>query len=115
MFFGRSVRENFQDPLDEILHFHRLGNDEDAAGFEIGQGKQILGQAPESFGVALDDLEKTHGVLRIGGRRLQESFDITLDRRQRRAQFVRDVGDKVGADGFQTLEIGDVVEHQQES
>ena len=43
---------------------------------------------------------------------VEQRFDVAADRRQRRAQLVRDVGDEVAADLIGAPQVGDVVQHQ---
>ena len=43
---------------------------------------------------------------------VDQRFGVALDRRQRRAQLVRDVGDEVAADLIGAAQIGDVVQHE---
>ena len=45
-------------------------------------------------------------------RRVQQRLDVAADRRQRRAQFVRDVGDEVAAHLIGAAQVGDVAQHQ---
>ena len=81
--------------------FHGLRRDLDLARFEIGQRQQIFGQAAEPFGVALDDFEKLPAVFGFRRRRVEQGFDVAVNGRQRRAQFMRNVGDEIGADRFE--------------
>ena len=43
---------------------------------------------------------------------VEQRLDVAADRRQRRAQLVRDVGDEVAPDLIGAPQIGDVVQHQ---
>ena len=43
---------------------------------------------------------------------VRQRLDVAANRRQRRAQLVRDVGDEVAADLIGAPQIGDVVEHE---
>src|SRR5215475_9515737 len=43
---------------------------------------------------------------------LQESFDVAANRSERSAELVRYIGDEIGANGFQSLDFGDVVKHE---
>ena len=43
---------------------------------------------------------------------VRQRLDVAADRRQRRPQLVRDVGDEVAADLIGAPQIGDVVEHE---
>src|SRR5207302_3664470 len=59
--------------------------------------QEILDQAEETLGVAIDHLEPVH--LRGGKFRhdvvLQKQLEVAADRRQRRAKLVRDEGDEL--------------------
>src|SRR5215510_3071870 len=43
---------------------------------------------------------------------LQQSFDVAANRSERRAQLVRYIGNKVGANGLQPLDLGNVMKHE---
>jgi hypothetical protein len=59
-----------------------------------------------------NDVEKTYARFGVILPTVQERLDIALDRRERRAQFMRHIGDEVFSDMFQTAEFGDVVEDE---
>ena len=46
------------------------------------------------------------------GRRVEQRFDVAANRRERRAQLVRDVGDEVAAHLVGVPQVGDVVQHE---
>ena len=50
----------------------------------------------------------------LGLRRVivQERLDVALDGRERRAQFVRDVGHEIAAHAVGVAQVRDVVQHQ---
>ena len=54
--------------------------------------------------VALDDFEKALGDRGVVARAVEQGFDIALDERERRAELVADVGDKILARAFELLE-----------
>ena len=62
--------------------------------------------------MTIDDAQELFCVFGIAGGGLKQSLRIAPNRRQRGAQFVRDVSDKVGANRFQTLELRDIVKDQ---
>ena len=58
-----------------------------------------------------DDVEETAAVLRIVERAGNQSFGKTLNRGERGAEFVGDVGDKIPANALEFAKFRDVVEH----
>ena len=59
----------------------------------------------------MDDLEEVLPRLRVLGI-VEQRFGVALDRGERRAQLVRDVGDEVAADLVGAAQVGDVVQDQ---
>ena len=81
-------------------------------GFQRGNREQILDEQIEPLRVALDDFEKALGDFGIVARAVEQRFDVAFDERERRAQFVADVGDEFLAGAFQLLEPGQVVKNE---
>ncbi len=61
----------------------------------------------------VDFLEETGGLLGVVQGAVEQGFGKAFDEGKRGAQFVADVADEFGADVFQFLEAGDVVENKQ--
>ena len=78
---------------------------------EPRQPQQVLDQPLHPRRVPRDDLEKLPRVLGIG-RLVEQRLDVSANRRQRRAQLVRHVGDEVAPDLIGAAQIGDVVQHE---
>ena len=74
--------------------------------------EQILDEQIQPLGVALDDFQKALGDFGIVARAVEQRLDVALDERERRAQFVADVGDKFLARAFELFEPRQVVENQ---
>ena len=106
---GMQVGENF---FHERTQFHRLQIQFHPAGFQRGNREQILDEQIQPLRVALDDFEKTLGHVGIVARAVEQRFDVALDERKRRAQFVADVGDEFLARAFELLEPRQIVEDQ---
>ena len=81
-------------------------------GFQRGNGQQILDEQIQPLRVALDDFEEAVGDLGIIARAVEQRFHVALDERERRAQFVADVGDEFLARALQLLEPRQIVEDQ---
>ena len=59
----------------------------------------------------MNDLEEPLSRLGVFGL-VDQRFGVALDRGQRRAQLVRDVGDEIAADLIRLAQVGDVVHHE---
>ena len=96
-----------EQPLDRALgEFEGF-----LAGIEAGEAQEILHEAFHARGMPRDDLEE---LLCVGGLAgvVEQRFDVAANGGERRAQFVRDVGDEVAADAVGPAQVGDVVQHQ---
>ena len=80
------------------------------SGFQIGQHQQIRGDIVQTDAVRADDLQKFAIVLLVLQGPVQQRLRISLNGGERRAQFVRDVGDEILADALQPLQVADVVQ-----
>ena len=99
LFHERTQRDRLQ------IQFH-------PAGFQRGNGEQILDEQIQPLRVALDDFEKALGDFGIVARAVEQRFDVALDERERRAQFVADVGDEFLARAFELLEPRQIVKDE---
>ncbi len=110
-----AVRARLQvldDVGDFLAQLHLVQVHDDLAAFEPGDGEQILNQISKAVGVLFNGAEETRGEFGIVFRAVEEGFDETLDERERRAQFVADVGDKFLAGALQLLDARQIVEHE---
>ena len=80
------------------------------ARFQLRKRQQIRGDVVQADGVRLDDFEEAAIVFLVFQRPFQQRFGVTADGGERRAQLMRNVGDKIPADALQALEVGDVVQ-----
>jgi hypothetical protein len=83
-----------QQPVRQLGHGNRLAVQRHAAALDAGQLEQVFDQHAEALGVAEDRFD---GVLGARVRKLGvgEPLGESADRRERRLQFVRCVGDEV--------------------
>ena len=79
------------------------------AGVEPREPQQILDEPLHALGMARDDRQEPPALLGVAVA-LGQRLDIAADRRQRRAQLVRDVGDEIAADLIRAAQVGDVVQ-----
>ena len=80
------------------------------AGLDPRQDQQVLGEPGHARGILADDLQKiTQRLLRVHS--VQQGLGISLDRGQRGAQFVRDVGDEIAARRLDAFRLGEVVQN----
>ena len=81
------------------------------AGIETCQPQQVLDEPLHARRMPRDDLEEAR---RLGFvfRSVEQRLHVAADRRQRRAQFVRHVGDEVPPDAVGPSQVGDVVQHE---
>ena len=111
---GKPLRVVLGQLPDQPLQRHRLQPQAGVLGFEARQGQQVLQDDMEPVGMALDGAQKPVpvglGQLPVV---IDQSLDIALDDRQRRAQLVRDVGDEIPPQRLQIPLTGDVVQHAQ--
>ena len=106
---GLEIGENF---FHERMQCERVQVQVHPPGFQRGNGEQILDEQVEPFGVALDDFQETLGDFGIVARAVEERFNVAFDERERRAEFMADVGDEVFARAFELLEPREIVEDE---
>ena len=81
------------------------------ARVEPCQPEQVLHQPLHPAGMTGDDFEEPPR-LRLLGRGVEQGLDVALNRGERRAQLVRDIGDEIAPHAIGAPEIGDVVEDE---
>ena len=106
------VAEELQDPFRQRPGGHLLHPQAHVAHLQVGQGQQVVDEASQPFGVALDHVEELARLPGVVGRVVQQRLGVTLYGGQGRAHLMGDVGDEIGADLLQPLQFGDLVEHQ---
>ena len=79
------------------------------ARFHPRQGEQVFGEARHAQRALADDLEKLAGVV-VVRRAVQQGFGVALDGSQRRAQFVRDIGNEVATGLLHPFGLGKVAQ-----
>ena len=109
---GRAGFEVLQDLVDDGAEGDRLEVEFDAAGFQFGDGEQVLDEQLEPFGVAVDGLQELSGDLGVVLGAVEQGFDVAFDEGQGGAEFVADVGDEFLAGVLELLEAGQIVEDQ---
>ena len=80
--------------------------------FQLRKRKQV-GQQVEAFRMALHHSENSRRILARRFRVVEQCLDITAQDRQWRAQFVRDICDKIPPDLIHLLQLGDVVKQNE--
>ncbi len=81
---------------------------------EPRESQQVLHQPLHAPRMSHDDREEPARVL--GARvAFRQRFHVAPDRRQRRPEFVGDVGDEVAADAVDAFQLGDVVQHEHDA
>ena len=105
----------------EVVH-HALGHvvqvdllkvEGDLAGFQAGDGQQILDEKKEAVGMFVYFLQEAGGLFGIVHGAVEQRLGEAFDEGKRGAQFVADVADKFLADAFQFLEAGDIVKNKE--
>ena len=81
------------------------------ARFDARQSKEIFSKAGHASGILANDFKELARGCAIVGSAVEQSFRIALNRGERRAQFVGNVGDEVAAGFFDALGFGEVAEH----
>src|SRR6202050_1488181 len=81
------------------------------AGLDARQGEQILRESRHARGVLADNFQKLACGRGIFGSAVEQSLGVTLNRSERRAQFVGNVGDEVAAGLFYALRFGQIAQH----
>ena len=81
------------------------------AGFDACQGEQIFGEARHAGGILADDFQKLARGRAVFRSAVEQGFRVALNRSERRAQFVGNVGDEIAAGFFHALGFGEIAEH----
>ena len=110
---GGARAEVLQDAPGQVVQIDRLGIQGGVAGFQTGNGQQILDEKKEAVGMFVDLLQEPHGLRGIVLGAVEQGLGEALDEGKRGAQFVADIADKFLADIFQLLQAGDIVENEQ--
>ena len=97
----------------ELGQRHRVGRTRWRATLQAGERQQIADQHLHAAGLLRHQVQVTHtlGLIELQG---LQGLDKTGQHRQRRANFVRDVGDKIAAHCLGLLERSDVARDQQQ-
>ncbi len=81
------------------------------AGFDASQGQQIFGEAGHAVGILADDFQKLTCGNCVFGSAVEQGFSIALNRSERSAEFVGNVGDEVAAGFLDALGFGEVAKY----
>src|SRR5579864_8143311 len=81
------------------------------ARFHARQNQQVFREAAHALGIAADDLKKVASAVIEQSVRLKQRLRVSANGSERRAQFMRDVGDEIAPCFFHALDFGDVMEH----
>ena len=107
----RRRRHVGDNALDEAACLARDDFERFLPGVEPCEAQQILHQPLHPFGVPRDDFQEPPAL--VGARAaVGERFDVAANRRQRRAELVRDVGHEVAPDLIGAAQVGDVEQHE---
>src|SRR5574341_2075658 len=107
--------------VDGDRSVHHLGQadrpamERDLAELEVGEVEQVVQEAIEALGVLVDYLQKRTRVLPILEPSFQEGLKVSLDRREGGAELMGDIGHELGPDRFEAAQLGDIVQHQDDS
>ena len=94
------------------LHGDPLRGGTGVGRLQLRKSQQVGGDVVQSHRVRLNDFDELPVVLLVLQAAVQQGLGVTLDRRQRRTELVRDVGDEILAHAFQALEVGDVMQNR---
>ena len=83
------------------------------AGFQLGDGQDVVDEAREALGFQHDDAQELVGHLGIVDGAVLQRLHEAADGRQRRLELMGDVGHEVGAHLLQAADLGDVLHHGQ--
>src|SRR5216684_7069665 len=111
IFFGGGTLRGLDAALDELRDAQAADLQFQPVGIHFREHEQILGEPREAPGVLENNFEEADTILRIVDSAGEKRFRETLDRRKRRAQLVRNVGDEIAAHAFEFAKFGDVVQH----
>src|SRR5208337_146707 len=84
----------------------------DAAGFQLGDGQEVLDEEFEPLRVAVNSLEKAGGDVRVVFGAVNQGFDIAFDQGKGSAQFMADVGHEFFTCAFELLKAGQIVKDE---
>ena len=105
----------FEQRRHDVLRIEHLQREVRRARLDGGQVEQLVDELGEVIGLALDlrgEVAHRGGVV---DRARRECLGKQLDRGQRRAQLVPDVGDEVAAHALDTPQRGDIVQRQHQA
>ena len=83
------------------------------AGFQLGDGQDVVDQARQALGLQHDDAQELVRHLGIVDGAVLQGLHKAADGRQRRLELVRHVCGEVGAHLLQAADLGDVLHHGQ--
>ena len=81
------------------------------AGFHARQSQQVFGETRHAGSVFADDFEELAVGSGVLGAEVEQGFGVSLNRSQRSAEFVRDVGDEIAAGFLDALGLGEIAKH----
>src|SRR5215471_4484490 len=94
--------EVFQGVLKKIVRNNILCIETLLARFNTGQGEQVFSESRHASRILADDLQKLANVIVLRDA-IENGFGVSLNRSQRRTQFMRDVGNEVSTCFFHAL------------
>ena len=95
----------FHTALHELRNAEPVEFQVQAVGIHLGEFEQVVGETRETPRMLEDDLEEADAILRVFNRAGEQSFGETLNRGERRLEFVRYIGDEIAADAFEFAQI----------
>ncbi len=106
---SRQLAERNLRLLQQQPHWDRCLLQFVLARFHPRQGQQIFGEPAHALRVAPDDFKELV-LFQVAGL-IKQGFGVPHERRQRRSQFMRDVGDEIPARPFHSRNLGGVAQH----
>ena len=112
---GRAIVQDLDHVVDHGVDGDGAQAQRHAPELEVGEGEQVVDQAAEALGMTVDHLQEAERRLATLACRPEQRLGVSLDRRERGAQLVRDVRDEVPPHGLETAQLGDVVQHEHQA
>ena len=98
--------------VHERLHADRANFEFQAARFDSREFQQIIGEPRQPPRVLADNFDEALPIRLVVQRAAQKRFGKSLNRGQRRLEFVRDIGHEIAPHALEPAQLRDVVKHQ---
>src|SRR5216684_815060 len=111
VFLGGGALRGFDAALDELGNAQAANLQFQSVAIHFRKHEQIVGEPCQPLRVLENDLEEADSILRIVEGAGEQRFRKTLNRGERRSEFVGNVGNEITAYALELAQLGDVMQH----